>query len=313
MLNPALTDWLLKVNAAQAQRLAAGQLLTPISAREALAALASNGMMTPPVIACVDDAVLMAADPVPLRIYHPAPEEERPLLVFCHGGGHVAGSVAVYDALSRRLAWATGCVVVTPEYRLAPENPYPAALQDMLAVWRGVRPTLSARGFKLAAGQFLAGDSGGAAVVASMVQQLKPADPSCRGLILLYPSLDYRMVLPSVTTFGAGYLLEAERMAWYFDQYFRPEHDRLAASPLLAPLPKRHPPVLLLTAGFDPLHDEGLAYAQRLAAAGVGVDYVCAADMIHAFLMLDKLVPEACEAAYAHMARFVAAVGQHQA
>lgn len=314
-LHPALATWLAQVNATQAQRLAAGQQTTPISAREALAGLIAAMVPPGPALPWVHEAMVPGDYPVPVRAYHPAPDTPLPLLVYCHGGGHMAGSVSSYDPLCRRLAQATQHVVVSVEYRLAPECPYPAALHDVCTVLRGVRPTLLARGARLAdSAPVLAGDSGGAALAATVAQWAQhDASLAIRALQLIYPSVDYTLTQPSIRRLGQGYLLEAERIGWYFEHYFRLGGDRVAASPLLGEVSAQHVPTQILTAGYDPLHDEGLAYARKLAAAGVAVDYHCAADQIHAYLLLEALVPDACADAYRRMAGFVNGSALHAA
>jgi acetyl esterase/lipase len=148
----------------------------------------------------------------------------------------------VYDPISRRLAAATGCVVVVPEYRLAPENPYPAALHDAYAAARGVFAALDARGLPFVRQLSLAGDSAGAALAAT-VSARSQHDTALQiaAQVLIYPSLDYSMSLPSITENGEGYF-NSDRIAWYFDNYFQHGEDRLAASPLHMTVTPRMPP-----------------------------------------------------------------------
>ncbi|WP_246211236.1 alpha/beta hydrolase [Vogesella oryzae] len=306
-LDPAVAAWLQKVNAAQAERLAAGWVATPIGVREALAGLIAAMLPAGPALPWVNEALVEGGDsPVPLRIYHPAPDEARPVIVFCHGGGHMAGSVSSYDPLCRRLAASSGHIVVAVEYRLAPENPYPAALEDVAQVLRQLWQTLDGAAVRYRRERTLAGDSGGAALAATLAQRGQH-DPAlaCERLVLIYPSVDYTLAQPSLQRNGKGYLLERERIGWYFAHYFRRGGDRVAASPLLGEVAANHPPTLLITAGFDPLLDEGAAYAQKLAAAGVAVEYHCEPAQIHAFLLLEALVPEVCAASYRRIAAFV--------
>ncbi|SCK29543.1 alpha/beta hydrolase [Vogesella sp. LIG4] len=306
-LHPAVAAWLARVNAAQAERLAAGWVNTPIGAREALAALIGAMLPPGPALPWVNEAMVEGGDcPVPLRIYHPAPDEARPVLVYCHGGGHMAGSVSSYDPVCRRLAASSGHIVVAVEYRLAPENPYPAALDDVALVLRQLWPVLDAAGVRYRRERTLGGDSGGAALAATLAQRGQH-DPelACDRLLLIYPSVDYTLNQPSIQRLGQGYLLEAERIGWYFGHYFRLGGDRVAASPLHGEITASHPPTLLITAGFDPLLDEGEVYARKLAAAGVAVDYHCEAAQIHAFMLLEALLPEVCAANYQRIAGFL--------
>ena len=306
-LDAAVAAWLGKVNAAQAERLAAGWVATPIGAREALAGLIAAMVPPGPKLPWVNEAMVTGGDcPVPLRIYHPAPQEARPVLVYCHGGGHMAGSVSCYDPVCRRLAASSGHIVVAVEYRLAPENPYPAALDDVALVLRQLWPTLDAAGVRYRPERTLGGDSGGAALAATLVQRGQhDAALACQRLLLIYPSVDYTLTQPSIRRLGQGYLLEAERIAWYFAHYFRLGGDPVAASPLHGEVTAAHPPTLLITGGFDPLLDEGAAYAQKLAAAGVAVDYHCEAQHIHGFMLLEALLPQVCAANYQRIASFL--------
>ena len=230
-LDAAVAAWLGKVNAAQAERLAAGWVATPIGAREALAGLIAAMVPPGPKLPWVNEAMVAGGDcPVPLRIYHPAPQEARPVLVYCHGGGHMAGSVSSYDPICRRLAASSGHIVVAVEYRLAPENPYPAALDDVALVLRQLWPTLDSAGVCYRRERTLAGDSGGAALAATLAQQGQhDASLACDRLLLIYPSVDYSLSQPSLVRNGKGYLLETERIGWYFAHYFRRGGDRLAA------------------------------------------------------------------------------------
>ncbi|MFC3533614.1 alpha/beta hydrolase fold domain-containing protein [Vogesella facilis] len=306
-LDPTVAAWLAKVNAAQAERQAAGWVNTPIGAREALAGLIAAMLPPGPALPWVNEALVEGGDsPVPLRIYHPAPDEARPVLVYCHGGGHMAGSVSSYDPVCRRLAACSGHIVVAVEYRLAPENPYPAALDDVALVLRRLWSMLDAAGVRYRRERALGGDSGGAALAATLAQRGQhDAELACDRLLLIYPSVDYTLTQPSIQRLGQGYLLEAERIAWYFAHYFRRGGDRVAASPLYGTVTAAHPPTLLLTAGFDPLLDEGAAYAHKLAAAGVAVDYHCEPAQIHAFLLLEALLPAVCAANYRRIAEFL--------
>lgn len=278
-----------------------------INVREALAGLTFRYVSRAQEVAAVwDDTVPSpAAYAVPVRIYHPAPEQALPVLVYFHGGGGVAGSVSVYDQILRRVAVQTRHVVVAPEYRLAPENPYPAAQEDALTVLRGVRALLTGRGIRFADRISVGGDSAGGSICANLFCCTDALEVRIAGQVLVYPSVDFTMSQPSVAEFAEGYLLTAERMRWYFDRYFLDDADRRAASPLHRAVLSPIPPTLVLTAEADPLRDEGRAYAAKLQAAGVSCRHVEMAGVIHAFLNLEDLNPEVCAQAYAEMAAFL--------
>ncbi|RMC93824.1 alpha/beta hydrolase [Aquitalea palustris] len=306
-VSPKLTDWLSQLNQLIRRLRDSGYKPTAIGAREALANVTRSLVSAGPDIAWVNDEIIHGRDySVPVRIYHPAPGEARPVLLFLHGGGHTAGSVSVYDPISRRLAAATGHIVVVPEYRLAPENPYPAALHDAYAAARGVFAALSARQLPFLPSLSLIGDSAGAALAAT-VSARSQHDTALQiaAQVLIYPSLDYSMSLPSISENGEGYFLNSDRIAWYFDNYFQHGEDRLAASPLHMAMTGRLPATLVVSAGFDPLRDEALCYLDKLRAAGVPHQHLHFDDLVHAFLNMEELVAAECAQTYQQIAAFL--------
>lgn len=302
-LNPQLESWLTQLNTLVADQQARGVQATPATVREGLATMTATLVSQSPTLPWVADTEVGA---VPVRLYDPAPQQEKNLCLFFHGGGHLAGSVEVYDPICRKLAAASGQLVVSVEYRLSPEHPWPQGLNDCLEVTRHIWPVLERQQRRVRRRLFLAGDSGGGAYAASISAQAQQ-DPQLNidGQILIYPSLDYTLSQPSVTENGRGYLLERPRIEWYFDHYFQHGEDRRAASPLYLPITAGLPPTLMITAGFCPLRDEGLAYLEKLRAAGVPCQHRHYPDMIHAYLNLEDLVPEACADTYQTIARFM--------
>lgn len=306
-LDTRLQGWLTQLNALVAEQQAQGQEATPVTVRESLATLTATQVHDAPRPAWVGDAMIETGDyPVPVRIYDPAPEHEKSVCLFFHGGGHMAGSVSVYDPICRKIADASGQLVVSVEYRLAPECPYPLGLEDCLNASRHLWPVLERKQRRVRRQLFLIGDSGGGTYAAS-ISALSQSDTQLEidGQILIYPSLDYTLSQPSVHENGSGYLLEQARIQWYFDHYFRNQEDRRSASPIHMPITARLPRTLMITAGFCPLRDEGLAYLERLRAAGVPCEHRHFAGMIHAYLNLEGLVPDACAASYQAMAGFI--------
>ncbi|MGE4336627.1 MAG: alpha/beta hydrolase [Pigmentiphaga sp.] len=305
-LHPALAPWLAGINQIAVQAAARGIEPTPAAAREALANMTLYFGGKAPEIAAVRDFTLPSLPGVPLRVYDPRPGQPLPVCVYLHGGGHMAGSIEVYDPIYRQIAAHADCLVVAVEYRLAPEHPYPQGLEDCVQAIRELPPWLASWNLGDGRGLLVTGDSGGGALAAS-ISALAANDRSLavRGQILIYPSLDYTLSQPSVVENGQGYLLETARIRWYFDQYFGAHDDRRAASPLFMPAAGL-PPTLLITAGFCPLRDEGYAYAERLAAAGVPCEHVNLPDMLHTYLNLHALAPEACDATYNAMAHWIA-------
>lgn len=300
---------------AQAAQLAAlqreqGFEYTPIGMRESLDLMTRRFVTQAPDVPYVRDTLLGRLEqleyPVPLRIYHPDPDAALPVLVFSHGGGHMAGGVSVYDRIARKLATASRHVLVSVEYRLAPECPYPMGLTDLKNVIRHVFSTLERLEVKHSARLSVAGDSGGAAITASAVHQLgDERDVGIDRQLLIYPSLDYTMASPSMDTFGKGYLLEKERVRWLFEQYLQRGEDRRQVSPLFMPLPQDYPRTLVVTAGYCPLRDEGIDYVERLQEAGHDAENLHFGNMIHAFLNLEELVPEECAAFYRSAGAFL--------
>lgn len=231
-----------------------------------------------------------------VRVYTPlgAGSERVPGLVYCHGGGLVAGSLDTHDSLCRTLANEIGCRVVAVDYRLAPEHPFPAAIADAAAALRWVLDHAEDLGLdpvRVAIG----GDSGGAtlAVIATHAMRSQPGRRACAQL-LLCPVLDFAERRESKRAFGQGYLLDEALMMRDLADY-APGVD--LADPLISPLRVRDlsglPRALIHTAEFDPLRDEGAAYAERLAAAGVDVAYTCHPGMVHHFYGLTGMIPAA--------------------
>ncbi|HET6949490.1 MAG TPA: alpha/beta hydrolase [Acidimicrobiales bacterium] len=232
---------------------------------------------------------------VPVRVYVPTADPgPRPVLVYFHGGGWVIGSVETHESPVRALAAASGLTVVSVDYRLAPEHPFPAPLDDCLAAVRWVvanATDLDVDPARLAVG----GDSAGGNLAAVVAQQLRGADRAPRFQLLVYPVTDGEMAHASMVENAEGYFLTAPTMAWFWDQYVG-SGDR--TDPLASPLHAGDEalagvaPALVITAEFDPLRDEGEAYAARLEAAGVRVTASRYDGMIHGFFSMGDLVPE---------------------
>lgn len=303
----ALRDWLAVIDRMNRLVSERGDPRTCTTAREALELLTRTHVTAPPDIPLVLNDLVAGHDySVPVRIYHPAPAEPLPVIVFVHGGGHVAGSVSVYDPIARRLADAARHVVVSVDYRLAPECPHPAGLNDVISVISGIRPVLARRSCRFDPHLALVGDSAGGALCASAAHRLQhQPDVGIDSQVLIYPSLDYTLSSPSTLHLAEGFLLERERIEWYFDQYFQHGEDRYAASPLFMPIDGHLPRTLVMTAEYCPLRDEGEAYAARLHQAGVDAGEVMCRGVIHAFLNLQSLLPAVCDQAYAGIDGFL--------
>jgi acetyl esterase len=229
-----------------------------------------------------------AAGPLRARIYRPRLAGPRPILVWLHGGGFVIGGLDTHRGMCSNLAARSGCIVVAVDYRKAPEHRFPAAVDDSLASFRWVRThaeQLGGRPEQLAIG----GDSAGANLSAVVCQRLRELDEPQPGLqVLIYPSTDSEHPFPSYQHFRDGMLLSAELLRWFSDHYLRGPEDRSNpwASPLRASSFDGLAPALIRTAGFDPLRDEGQAYADALRSAGVEVDYRCYERLIHNYIVM---------------------------
>ena len=306
-----------------AKNLPAMQDLSPAEARAYYRDRRSLTQPAPPEVASARDRDGPVVDgrAVPLRCYRPlgAPDGDGaaalPCLVFFHGGGWTIGDLDTHDTLCRELANAAGIAVVAVDYRMGPEHRFPAAVDDCIAATRWVAEQAAALrvdASRLAVG----GDSAGGNLAAVVAIALRDADdaadrPQLRFQLLAYPATDMRRGHPSHVSNGKGYLLEAETIAYYHDHYIDDARHDLdwRASPLLHPDLSRLPPALVLTAGHDPLRDEGLDYADRLSAAGVPATYVCFERQIHGFLPMGGVIGEARTAVALCAAFLVEALG----
>ena len=239
-----------------------------------------------------------------VRAYRPVLDETLPALVFFHGGGWTIGDLDTHDVLCRQLAHGTRCAVFSVDYRLAPEHPFPAAVDDCFSAVRYIAKNHAA--LKVDPARIgVGGDSAGgnlAAVVALMARDR--SGPPLAYQMLIYPATDQRCEFPSHERNGEGYLLTKDGIRFFRGGYLPDAKDRTdwRASPLLAASHARLPPAFVLTAGYDPLVDEGRAYAERLAQAGVEVAYREYSDMVHGFVLFggavdtaNTAVAECCE------------------
>ncbi len=268
--------------------------MTGPQAREAVAARRAPVTNLDDVQSAVDRAVSTPTGVIPVRIYRPhgASDAARPALVFYHGGGFVLCDLDSHDGFCRALARYTQSVVVSVEYRLAPENPAPAAIEDAFAAYCWAAASASDLGVdpdRIA----VAGDSaGGNLAAATAILCRERSTPMPAAQVIIYPMLDPACDAPSHTTCATGYMTTAAAIRWYWDQYLGanalPEPAHLVAPPN-ADSHAGLPPAVVLTAGLDPLHDEGVAYARALRAAAVPVVHRDYPGLFHGFVTMMTL------------------------
>jgi acetyl esterase len=234
---------------------------------------------------------------VKCRLYRSSAATLAPLLIYYHGGGWVIGDLDSHDDVCRKLARDAHCSVIAVDYRLAPEHPAPAALDDCIAATQWIFANAKSLGID-AARIAIGGDSAGgnlAALVAMRVD-VKPVFQ-----LLVYPATDMRMDYPSHVENAQGYLLTADLMHWFINHYLQGDEQSMR-TPLYSPILsddamlKKSPPTLVITAEFDPLRDEGEAYAARLAAAGIPTSMVRFNGQIHGFFSMSELLDDAAAA-----------------
>ncbi|WP_234682090.1 alpha/beta hydrolase [Bradyrhizobium monzae] len=248
----------------------------------------SSALGEPEPVAQVEDHTIQTdAGDCPIRVYRPAPGKVRPIIVFFHGGGFVLGDLDTHDGLARALANATGNIVVSVNYPLAPENKYPAARNAAYAATRWIAEHATEIGGD-ASRLAVAGDSAGgnlAAVVALMARDA--GAPKIALQLLIYPDLDFRRTNVSIREFAGKWgNISRETQGWFMNQYLNNEEEKLdpLVSPLLAPSVAGVPRAFIITAEYDALRDEGEAYGQRLQDAGVEAVVRRYDGMIHEFL-----------------------------
>lgn len=251
---------------------------------------------------------------LPVRVYWPESPAERanaplPALVFCHGGGWVLGTLDSADDLCREFATRVGTVVLSIDYRLAPEHPFPAAVEDVWAAVEWARDNAESLGIdpdRLG----VAGTSAGGGLAAATALRARERDVSLAVQVLCYPILDRDFDTPSYREHADAALLSRADMAWFWDQYLADPSD--ADDPLAAPLRAETlvgcPPAVIATAGHDVLRSEGVAYADRLRAAGVETRHCHYPSLAHGFLSLTGNVPRAAAA----MDEVTAAIGVNE-
>lgn len=272
--------------------------LTPAEAREQYRTRVDKLKVNEPIFRTEDRRIPGPGSDIPIRIYTPRqlkPTEKLPVLLWFHGGGFVIGSIETHDSACRLLANRTDCIVVSVDYRLAPEHKFPAAVEDCEAALKWVAlhaPEFGGDPAALAVG----GDSAGANLAAVVAILARDAGhPKLAFQLLVYPCVAPEPELPSHHKFREGYILSRNSITWFFGQYLRSPRD--ARDFRYAPLDlddlSSLPPALVIVAGYDPLRDEGIAYAKRLMEAGNRVRLSNYAGMVHGFFLMGGAVEQA--------------------
>jgi acetyl esterase/lipase len=263
---------------------------------------ASMGAGEPVDVAAVEDRVVPGPHgDIPVRVYTPSRDDATsplPAVTYLHGGGWVFMGIETHDTICRRLTAASGCVVVSVDYRLAPEHPFPIPLDDCYAAvsWVAQHPHELGTEPGLVA---VMGDSAGGNLAAGVTLAARErGGPRLAAQVLVYPALDPARDTPSYVENGSGYFLDDPGMEWFWNQYL--QHDDHAKDPFGAPSRADElsglPPATVITAEFDPLRDEGEAYAARLAEAGVTARSHRFPGMLHGFLGMPAMFAEADDA-----------------
>ncbi len=270
---------------------------TPDERRRALAKLMQFARADSTEVATEDRTLPGPAGHIAYRLYAPAApaREPAPGFVFFHGGGLVAGSIETHHRVAAALAQATGCRLISVDYRLAPEHKFPAAIEDAVAATQYVLANAGQLGIdphRVVVG----GDSAGATLAAVVCQHaLQNAWPPIAAQCLICPVLDFEEVSPSRREFAQDYLIDRATLEADLADYVTDDAD--LADPRISPLRAFHvaglPMAIIHTAEYDPMRDEGNAYARKLLAAGVVVEHVCHPGMIHNFHAMGALLPQA--------------------
>ncbi|MBH5403115.1 alpha/beta hydrolase [Bradyrhizobium sp. CNPSo 4010] len=264
--------------------------------RQSLAKLMQFARAEAPDVTTTDGMLPGPGGELPYRLYTPAgTEAPAPGFVFFHGGGLVAGSIATHDRIAAALAHTTGCRLVSVDYRLAPEHKFPAAVEDAIAAAEWVAREAASLGID--AGRLvIGGDSAGATLAAIVCQNAaQTAGLSIAAQCLICPVLDFEDTSPSREAFAEGHLIDRVTIEADLSDYLPGGID--TADPRVSPLRAIRltglPPAIIHTAEYDPMRDEGNAYARKLLAAGVAVEHVCHDGMVHNFHAMGAILPQA--------------------
>ncbi|HJZ46626.1 MAG TPA: alpha/beta hydrolase [Roseiflexaceae bacterium] len=284
-LDPQAQEWL---DAAAASGLPPIHFLRVADARQRMATALTANVELQDIYKAEDRLIPGPDTDIPIRIYTPNNAKSLPILVFIHGGGGVINSITTHERLCRLIANQAECIVVSVDYRLAPEYKFPAGLLDSYTATRWVFDNATDKGgdvHRIAIG----GDSTGAQIAAGVTLLARDRNgPTVIYQVLAYPATDYYLPgTSSIQEYATGYTLTRDMMIWFWNHYIHSNTDlnRPYLCPLRAKSLANLPPALIVTANYDPLRDEGKKYAERLEEAGVTVTYKNYEGMMHGFLL----------------------------
>ena len=268
---------------------------TTVERRQSLAKLMQFARADAPGVSATDGNLPGTGGNIPYRLYAPAADgAPAPGFIFFHGGGMVAGSIETHDRVASALAEATGCRLISVGYRLAPEHKFPAAIEDAIAATEFVARNAASFGID-AEKLVIGGDSAGATLAAVVCQHALRHGPAIVAQCLICPVLDFEETSPSREAFAENHLIDRATLEADLADYLPDGTD--PADARISPLRALHvaglPPAIIHTAEFDPMRDEGNAYARKLLAAGVTVEHVCHDGMIHNFHAMSAVLPQA--------------------
>ncbi|NTU29737.1 alpha/beta hydrolase [Brevibacillus sp. HB1.1] len=287
--------------------------MEPQAVRDIFAQIPAVEVELAPLAKVEDKLIPAGADAeINIRMYTPEGQGPFPLFVYYHGGGWVIGDLETVDASCRMLAHLSGRIVVSVDYRLAPEHKFPVPVADSYAALKWVSENASSINGS-ASDLVVGGDSAGGNL--STVLSLLAKDqngPAIKAQVLIYPVTDMRFDSPSYMEFQEGFGLNRDLMLWFSNHYINHEYDK--GNPYVAPLSARDlsnlPPAIVITAECDVLRDEGIAYAERLKNAGVKVEAVCEKGLVHGYFTNMAVFPEQIKATISRITEFLHTIDQ---
>ncbi|MFF2528036.1 alpha/beta hydrolase [Brevibacillus sp. NPDC058079] len=287
--------------------------LEPQAVRDIFAQIPAVEVELAPLAKVEDKLIPAGADAeINIRIYTPEGQGPFPLFVYYHGGGWVIGDLETVDASCRMLAHLSGRIVVSVDYRLAPEHKFPVPVADSYAALKWVSENASSINGS-ASDLVVGGDSAGGNLSAVLSLLAKDQNgPAIKAQVLIYPVTDMRFDTPSYMEFQEGFGLNRDLMLWFSNHYINHEYDK--GNPYVAPLSARDlsnlPPAIVITAECDVLRNEGMAYAERLKNAGVKVEAVCEKGLVHGYFTNMAVFPEQIKATVSRITEFLHTIDQ---